>query len=354
MKTLIQTHNDNINYNTNSSNEKRLFRDTEHAAIAGVCMGIANYLSIDVVIIRAIFVVFFLFAGFGFPLYLVLWLIVPPTKNTIDRLRMKGKPITVETVREEVENAAAKFSKSSKNFANRIRKDETYSRSVSKGGRILSSIFGIGFIGFGLIFLILFIVFGIAEMQVFPIQGEQGFLSLPEFGELILLDNGDYTVFWYGAMIFTFSVTLFSLILGSLFLFKINNTWAKITLLFLFIIGVAGFITSLTVGLRTGRDFVITGEIEHEIGSVNSNQLLIEPKLENLELDENFEVKSNGNLSLMTVTENEISFHGVSFIYKRSNDSLFHIRENFKAQSQSHKTALKKSKKYSSRCNSSF
>ncbi len=331
-------------HSTENTTEKRLFRDTENAAIAGVCSGIANYMNIDVVIVRAIFVIFFIFAGFGLPLYIILWLIVPPTRNTIDRLRMKGKPITVESVREEVEVAAMRFSKSSKNFINRVKNDETYSRSINKGGRILSSVLGIGFIGFGLLFLILFIIIGVAEMQIIPVQGEVGFLSLPEFGELILLENGDYTTFWYGTMISTFSVVLFFLLIGSLFLFRFSNTFAKTALLLLFLIGTAGFITALTVGLRTGRDFAITGEIEHEIGAVYSETLFIKPTFENLEFDNSFTIKSNGKNSLMSINDNEISFYGISILYKRSKDSLFHIHQNFRAQSQSHKIALEKSK----------
>ena len=337
-------YNNYSNQSSENNTEKRLFRDTENAALAGVCLGISNYLNIDVVIIRAIFIVFFLFAGFGFPLYIILWIIVPPTKNTIDRLRMKGRPITVETVREEVENAASQLSKSSKNFVNKIRQDETYTKSISKGSRILSTLLGLGFIGFGMILLILFIIFGVAEMQMIPIQGEIGFLSLPEFGELVLLDNGDYKTFWYGSMISLFSTVLFLLLIGSLFLFRFKNTFAKIALLLLFLIGTGGFISSLTVGLRTGRDFVITGEIEHEIGTVFSNQLIIIPEQENLEIDEDFTIKSNGKNSLMSVKGDEISFYGISILYKRSKDSLFHIKQNFKAHSQSHKIALEKSK----------
>lgn len=49
---------------SNQSSERRLFRDTENAVIGGVCQGIANFMNIDVVIIRAIFVVILLFAGF--------------------------------------------------------------------------------------------------------------------------------------------------------------------------------------------------------------------------------------------------------------------------------------------------
>ena len=46
--------------------DRHLFRDVDNATIAGVCAGIANYFKIDVVIIRALFILLFLFGGFGF------------------------------------------------------------------------------------------------------------------------------------------------------------------------------------------------------------------------------------------------------------------------------------------------
>ena len=55
--------------------EKRIYRDTDNAVIAGVCSGIANYTNIDVVIIRVIFAAILIFGGFGIPLYFVLWII---------------------------------------------------------------------------------------------------------------------------------------------------------------------------------------------------------------------------------------------------------------------------------------
>ena len=102
-ETSSQANNSNA---SNQATDKRLFRDVDNATIAGICAGIANYLHIDVVIIRIIFVLFFLFGGFGFPLYIILWIVIPKANNTIDRLRMRGKAITVDTVREEVESAA--------------------------------------------------------------------------------------------------------------------------------------------------------------------------------------------------------------------------------------------------------
>jgi phage shock protein PspC (stress-responsive transcriptional regulator) len=59
------------------SKPKRLYRDTENQVIAGVCSGIAEYFSIDVVIVRVLSVVL-LFTGVGFIGYIAAWIIVPP------------------------------------------------------------------------------------------------------------------------------------------------------------------------------------------------------------------------------------------------------------------------------------
>ncbi|PWL28211.1 MAG: hypothetical protein DCO96_09550 [Fluviicola sp. XM-24bin1] len=67
---------------TNERGEKRLFRDPESAMLGGVCAGFANYFSIDVVIMRVIFILL-LFTGIAIPLYIILWIIVPKAESTI-------------------------------------------------------------------------------------------------------------------------------------------------------------------------------------------------------------------------------------------------------------------------------
>jgi len=327
-----------------TKSERRLFRDVENSTIAGVCSGIANFFNIDVVIIRAIFVVFFLFAGFGFPLYIILWVIVPQTKSSIDRLRMKGKPITVETVREEVEIAAEKIKEGSKKFARRVRKDDSYQRSIKRGARLLSAILGTVLIGIGIAFLVLLIVFGIAEMQVFPVQGSEGFLSLPELGNLVLLDNGDYNLFWWGAILLNASMVLFFVLLGSILIFRLSNIWGKVSLFVLFLIGLIGFLMCITVSMRTGRDFFISGELDRPVGSLNGNTLTILSEIESLKIDGDYTIKSNGKFHMMNVGKDDITFHGINIYYSESSDSLFHIKQNFKAQSHSYEVAIQKCK----------
>ena len=339
--------NSNDNNSSEGKSERRLFRDVENGTIGGVCMGIANFLHIDVVIVRAIFIVIFLFAGFGFPLYVILWIIVPSTKSTIDRLRMKGRPITVENVREEVENAAQNIKVRSKKFTDGIKNSDTYSKGISKTGRIFSSLFGIGFIGMGLLFLVILVIFGIGETQIFPVQGDTGFLSMPELGSLVLLDNGDYNMFWWGSIIANSALVMFLMLLGSMLIFRLYNIWAKLSLLVLFVIGITGFIMCVTVGMRTGRDFVVTGEIEKPIGETIGSTLTIESILDDYVVDNNFKVKSSGQYHMMSISDESITFHGINIHYKPSSDSLFHINQNFSVQSHSHSTALEKAKNIS-------
>jgi phage shock protein PspC (stress-responsive transcriptional regulator) len=45
--------------------------------LAGVASGIADYLAVDVTIVRIAFAVLCLFGGAGLPLYLAGWLLIP-------------------------------------------------------------------------------------------------------------------------------------------------------------------------------------------------------------------------------------------------------------------------------------
>lgn len=326
------------------SSEKRLFRDADNAILGGVCAGIANYFKIDVVIIRAIFIVIFFAAGFGIPVYIILWFIVPKAKSTIDRLRMKGRPITVETVREEVENAAENFKKGSQKFANKMRNNDHYGQQVSRAGRILSMLLGLGIVGIGLIWLVVFIIFGIGSAQFIPVQGDYGFLSAAQFGELVLSHSSDYSTFWWGALVAGSCAIIFMLLLGAMLIFRLYNKWSKLSLLALFLGGLTGFIMCGTVGISTGRDFITDGEIEREIGSVTTEKLIVIPNLEKLENISEFEVKSNGQHGFIELDVKYIKMHSIDFKYTRSVDSAFHIRQNFQARSHSHKAALAKSK----------
>jgi phage shock protein C len=60
-----------------SNGTKRLYRKPEGQIVAGVCTGLADYLGIDVTIVRLAFAALTIFGGAGILLYLIGWAVIP-------------------------------------------------------------------------------------------------------------------------------------------------------------------------------------------------------------------------------------------------------------------------------------
>ena len=56
---------------------KRIYRSRNDKVIAGICGGLGNYLNIDPVIIRVIFIILLLTVGSGILIYLIAWILIP-------------------------------------------------------------------------------------------------------------------------------------------------------------------------------------------------------------------------------------------------------------------------------------
>jgi len=112
------------------SPRKRLFRDTDNKKIAGVCAGLAQYFGVNTRLVRILFLLPFIsivfrmnhWSGWGFPhflslsfspaatiSYLILWILVPETKTTSDKLEMKGKPVDLNSIKNTVQNDLNEF-----------------------------------------------------------------------------------------------------------------------------------------------------------------------------------------------------------------------------------------------------
>ena len=63
--------------------KKKLYRNKQHEKIAGVCAGLADYLNIDVTIIRLIWVFFALWVGSGVRAYIACALVIPEKPDDI-------------------------------------------------------------------------------------------------------------------------------------------------------------------------------------------------------------------------------------------------------------------------------
>ena len=106
------TNNSRDNVNNNGASaplypeedfiKKKLFRNPDDKIIGGVASGLGTYLDISPMWMRIIFLIFFLFTGYGIIVYLVMWLIIPMARTAAQRLEMRGIRPTAENIRQFV------------------------------------------------------------------------------------------------------------------------------------------------------------------------------------------------------------------------------------------------------------
>ena len=80
----------------------RMYRDTDHRVIGGVCSGMGAYWDIDPLIVRIIFIALALGGGLGVLVYLILYIVIPEAKTTAQKIEMKGNPVNIHNIKESV------------------------------------------------------------------------------------------------------------------------------------------------------------------------------------------------------------------------------------------------------------
>jgi phage shock protein C len=120
--------------NKQTDESKKLYRSKNNQMIAGVCAGLGDYFAIDPTVIRLIFVLATIFGGFGIPIYIVLWIILPEVES--------GKIGSEETVKKNVTHMQAR----AEGIAAGL-------RAGSNEGRT-RFIFGLILIGLGIVFFL--------------------------------------------------------------------------------------------------------------------------------------------------------------------------------------------------------
>ena len=74
---------------------KKLYRSRSDVVIAGVCSGLADYIGLDPIIVRLVFLLLLFAALGGFWLYIILWIIMPvQPESEIEsvEVKIKSKP----------------------------------------------------------------------------------------------------------------------------------------------------------------------------------------------------------------------------------------------------------------------
>lgn len=86
--------------------KRRFMRDSEDKILFGVCSGLGKYFGVDPLGFRIGFVVATLLWGWGILVYLILWLVTQEAKTHTEKMEMRGEPITIAALEEEVRDLA--------------------------------------------------------------------------------------------------------------------------------------------------------------------------------------------------------------------------------------------------------
>jgi phage shock protein PspC (stress-responsive transcriptional regulator) len=198
-------------YNRNSASGKKLFRDGDDKFLGGVASGIAHYFDIDTIWVRLGLLALFLGAGFGFLIYIILWILLPEAKTTAEKLQMEGEPVNIDNIEKKIRKEFNNVSENVSEFANKAsekikdgasefseKMNQTFSGKTKKNngiedlfetlGKIILAIFKVigKFIGILIIFVSAAVIlsliiggFSLGSLEFLNVDGQ--FLQYPPF-----------------------------------------------------------------------------------------------------------------------------------------------------------------------------
>ena len=170
---------------TEYTDKKQLFRDPERQKIAGVCAGLAHYVGMDITAMRAIWLGIFILGIFTAAisssliglLYIILWAVLPKAETAADFLKMKGKPMNFDNLKNESNKLVQFANESTQRVGEIYIENKPYINNAGSGlwniiRYVLGGIFAL--ISFGCLIGV-FVVFGFMGNDSFPPINEMDF-----------------------------------------------------------------------------------------------------------------------------------------------------------------------------------
>ncbi len=238
---------------------KKLMRDMDDKILGGVCSGLAHYFNIDAKWVRIIFVLFFLFAGSGVLLYVVLWTVMPKALTRADKLAMRGEQANLHNFKksfdEEMKGVRENFSGAG----------EHISRGARSVGDVLGSVFSV----IGKVFAVILLIWaglsivGLFVFYIFNVLNLAGFRNDIFFPPLEVMDatSGLFALTAGTLAAIIPFIALFFLMLRIVFKTKPMNNFASMSLLAVWIVSIVVVLYFVVV---TNQDFIEESTISVE------------------------------------------------------------------------------------------
>jgi len=77
---------------------KKLYLDVDNRKLGGVCSGLAAYFDIDVTLVRILFLALLFGGGFGFWLYIIIWIVAPKALTPAQKCENRGWETSAENL----------------------------------------------------------------------------------------------------------------------------------------------------------------------------------------------------------------------------------------------------------------
>ncbi|WP_419870297.1 PspC domain-containing protein [Chryseobacterium sp. CT-SW4] len=162
-----------------TTDKKQLFRDPERQKIAGVCAGLAHYVGMDMTAMRAIWLGIFILGIFTAAissslvglLYIILWIVLPKAETASDFLKMKGKPMNFDNLKNESNKLVQFANESTQRVGEIYNENKPYINNAGSGiWNVLKYFVGILFAIIAVSSIIgVFVLFGLFGMDTdFP------------------------------------------------------------------------------------------------------------------------------------------------------------------------------------------
>lgn len=238
---------------------KRLMRDPDDKVFGGVCSGLGHYFGMESKWVRVLFLLFFLFAGSGVFLYIVLWVVIPIAASRADKMAMRGEAPNLQNFKKSFEKEMEGFQ------ANFSGAGEHISRGARSAGDFVIGFFKViaKICGFGVLVFAGLSIVGMFFFFVFNTLNLMGYENDIMFPPLRLMDTGvAFFALLAGFLATTIPfVALFYLMLRVLFKVQPMNNFGSLTL---FTTWVLSTIAILYFVVTTMQDFRETSTIKVE------------------------------------------------------------------------------------------
>ena len=110
-----------LNENPSSKTSRKFFRDPDDYWIGGVAGGISKYYNLSSAWVRIILLILLIFGvPFTILIYVLFWVFTPEAKTTLDKIKMKGESVNINSIKNKIKEGYEEFSSSVEYDENKI------------------------------------------------------------------------------------------------------------------------------------------------------------------------------------------------------------------------------------------